>query len=143
MKNNLLFTAISTAALLTLLITSCSKKNDSPAYTTKQLAGTYKITAATASSGGTTIDAYQYMYDCQKTSSQTLNADSTYKSIDVCNSDTTTGKYVVKGNLLISDPDANPDTVTIKSFNGSQLVITFYETDQGVTYLTTTTLTKQ
>ena len=143
MKRTVLFFGFSVATSI-LVITGCSKKNDAQSYTVKQLAGTYKLTAATATSGSATVDMMQFMDDCEKQDLNKLNADSTYEYITTCNGgNTSEGKWVVKGNLLISDPDTYPDTVTIKSFNGSTLVFTITETDQGVTVVNTSTYTKQ
>jgi len=143
MKKSVLIVVFSVATSI-LIITGCSKKNDAQSYSTKQLAGTYKLTASSATVPGIgTVDLMASMQDCEKQALQTLKEDSTYAHYDACYSDTSTGKFVVKGNLFISDPDSYPDTVTIKSFNGSTLVFTFPETEQGVTFTTTMTFTKQ
>jgi len=142
MKRTLLFLVISGTAAL--IITGCSKKSDTQAATMKNLAGTYKLTAYTATSGGVTIDGMQNMDACQKDDQLKLNADSTLNYIDAgttCSPDGSyTGSWVVSGNYLILD---GSDSSTIKSFNGSTLVVTFNLTYQGSTVVNTQTLTKQ
>ena len=79
---------------------------------------------------------------------QILHEDSTYSLVDAgvsCGgSDENTGKFLIKGNLFISDYDQQePDTLTIKSFNGTTLVLFATEAEAGQSVTYTTTLTKQ
>ena len=146
MKKTIAFIAISGAAVL--IISSCSKKNDA-SYTVKQLAGTYKLTAAKATVPGFgEVDAYEQMDECEKDDLQILREDSTYEYVDAgtqCQDDNSgSGKFTVVANLLISDPNTDhPDTATIKSFNGTNLVISSKFSYSGLDIPATMTLTKQ
>ena len=146
MKRTLLFLVISGTAAL--IITGCSKKNDANSYSVKQLAGTYKLTASTATSGGVTLDAMQYIDACQKDDLTKLNADSTFEYVDAgvsCGNGNVVGTWLVKGNLLITldEGSSTPDSITIKSFNGTNLVLTSTEVQQNITVVGTITYTKQ
>jgi hypothetical protein len=142
MKRTLLFFIVCGTAA-TLIISSCSKKNDTEAYTNKQLVGTYKLTASTATSAGATVDLMQYMDDCEKDDLLVLNADSTFDQIDAgvsCGNSDGSGTWVVSGNLIIVGGN---DSSTIKSFNGKTLVLSQTEIEQGKSVVETTTMTKQ
>jgi hypothetical protein len=145
MKRTVLFLVISGTAAL--IITGCSKKNDSVAVSVKSLAGTYKLTAYTASSSGITIDMMPNVEDCEKDNLLTLKADSTYSYKDagtVCSIDASTdGQWTISGNYFISDGLTPTDSATVKSYSGSSLVLTTTMTDQGTTAVLTQTLTKQ
>jgi hypothetical protein len=131
------------------MISGC-KKSDSSGYSAQKLAGTYKMTAATATSGGITIDKFATMPDCEKDDIMKIFAspEVNVEYIDagtVCGGGTIGNDYseklAIKGDLFITLPDTDPDTSTIKSFNGSTLVLSFTENNQSV--LVTTTYTKQ
>ncbi|MBN9382799.1 MAG: hypothetical protein J0H74_18685 [Chitinophagaceae bacterium] len=151
MKKTLLFAVLSIAASI-LIITSC-KKSDSPAYSAEKLAGTYKLTAATSTSGGITIDRFAEMEDCEKDNILKILASpkTEIEFIDagiICGGGTVGDSHseslAIKGNLFILSPGTDmADTSTIKSFNGSTLVITTTEENQGISILNTSTLTKQ
>jgi hypothetical protein len=143
MKKTLLFVAIGAAASLTLIISGCSKKNDSTAANMKSVAGTYKLTAYTITVGGVTQDGLQTMDACQKDDNIKFNADSTYNYIDAgtqCGGgDSYDGTWVISGNYFILD---GQDSATIKSFSGSQLVLSITESQGGITGTINQTLTK-
>jgi len=146
MKKTLLFVAVSVASLLTLLFAGCSKKNDSVALTMKNVAGTYKLTAATGSFGGYTMNLYDSIPACQKDDNLKLNADSTYQHIDAgtqCNPPgDEQGTWLISGNYFILNSQNGIDTATIKSFNGSQLVVSYTDGSYGFPITATETLTK-
>ena len=143
MKKTLLFVAVSIASLLTLFLAGCSKKDSGGSYSMKSVAGNYKLTASTVTSGGATVDYMPYIDDCQKDDLLQLKDDSTYIYTDAgttCNPDgSSTGEWYISGSNLIQDGD----TVNIKSFNGTALVLTYTGTSGGVSATSTTTLTKQ
>ncbi|HVV05153.1 MAG TPA: lipocalin family protein [Puia sp.] len=143
MKKPLLLIAVGAISLLTLLLAGCSKKDSGGSYSMKSVAGAYKLTASTVTSGGITVDYMPYLDDCEKDDLLTLNADSTYVYTDAgttCTPDgSTSGQWYISGSYLIQDGD----TVNIKSFNGTALVLTFTGSSGGVTGTSTTTLTKQ
>lgn len=142
MKKTLLFVIVSAAALL-LIISGCSKKNDSQATTMKNVAGTYKLTAATGAFGGLTFNLYDSVPACERDDNLKLNADSTYQVIDAgtqCNPpDNSQGTWFISGNYYIRN---GTDTGTIKSFSGSQLVVTYTDNSLGFPIVATETLTK-
>jgi hypothetical protein len=143
MRKTLLFVAFSSAAVLTLILAGCSKKSDTPALTMKNVAGTYKTTALTGAVGGFTINLYDSLDACRKDDNYKFNADSTYQYIDAgtqcsppANSE---GTWVISGNYIILDGN---DTATVKSFNGSQLVVNYTDNSMGITFIATQTFTK-
>jgi len=146
MKKTIAFLAISGAAVL--IISSCSKKNDA-SYTVKQLAGTYKVTGAKATVPGFgEVDAYEAMEACQKDDLQIFREDSTFEYQDageVCQDNNSgEGRFTIKGNLLLFNPDTDDaDTATIKSFNGTTLVVAATVPYSGFEIPGTLTLTKQ
>ena len=145
MKKTLLF-VIASAALLALIISGCSKKNDATAATMKNVAGTYKLTAATGAFGGLTFNLYDSIPACQRDDNLTLNADSTYQVIDAgtqCNPpDNQTGTWFINGSDFVRHGPVSTDSGTIKSFNGSQLVVTHTDNSFGIPIVATETLTK-
>ena len=149
MKRTVLF--VFSVATSILIITGCKKSDSSSGYSAQQLAGTYKMTAATSTSGGITVDRFANMPDCEKDDLMKIFASPTTE-VEYIDAGTVCGggssgddyslKLAVKGNLFITLPDTDPDTTNIKSFNGSTLVLTFTEGNQG-SILNTTTYTKQ
>jgi len=142
MKKTLLFVMVSATALL-LIISGCSKKNDSQASTMKNVAGTYKLTASTGAFGGVTLNIYDSIPACHRDDNYMLNADSTYQIIDAgtqCNPpDNSQGTWFISGNYFIRN---GTDSSTIKSFSGSQLVISYTDNSFGFPLVTTETFTK-
>lgn len=126
-----------------LLLAGCSKKNDDPAPTMKNIAGTYKFSSFSAQVGSNKIDLLAQLDACQRDDLFTLKEDSTLLYIDAGTKCTPPGdgqgKWSVKGNTF----DLDGDQYTIKSFSGSSLVITAQETQGGITGTVTGTLTKQ
>lgn len=143
MKRTLLLLILTGCAAI-LVSTGCSKKNDSQTYTNKQLAGTYHQTAWTATTAGVTVDKFKDMDACEKDDVLYLNADSTFEAVDAGTTCTIngsgTGTWVVSGNLIIIGGN---DSSTIKSFNGTNLVISQLDTEQSQPVTYTTTLTKE
>ncbi|HEY4208348.1 MAG TPA: lipocalin family protein [Puia sp.] len=142
MKKILLFSLVS-FALLALAVSGCSKKNnDSAAITMKNVAGTYKLTALTGTVGGFSANLMDSVPACQRDDNQKFNADSTYQYIDAgtqCDSSVSgSGTWYISGNYFIQDTD----TLIIKSFNGSQLVLTFTDNSFGIPITATETITK-
>jgi hypothetical protein len=145
MKKTLLFVVVS-VALFVLAISGCSKKNEDVSPTMKNVAGTYKMTALTGSFGGFTLNLYDSVPACQKDDNYKFNADSTYQYIDAgTQCDTSydySGTWVISGSYIILDQQGEQDSATIKSFNGSQLVITFTDNSTGFPISATQTFTK-
>jgi len=143
MKKTLLFVFVSATALL-LIMSGCSKKNDSQAATMKNVAGTYKLTAATGSFAGLTFNLYDSIPACAKDDRLTLNADSTYQYVDAGTQcappGDDSGTWVISGNYYIRN---GTDSGTIKSFSGSQLVVSYTDNSMGFPVVATETLTKQ
>jgi len=144
MKKTLLFFVVSVASLLTLLLTGCSKKDSgSGSYSMKTVAGTYKLTASTVTVNGVTSDYMPNIPACEKDDIMQLNSDSTYIYTDAGTTCATngsgSGQWFISGSLFVQDGD----TLNIKSFNGSALVLTLTESQGGITGTSTTTLTKQ
>ena len=147
MKKTLLFIAVSVASLLTLLFAGCSKK-DSGGYSMTSVAGTYKLSAATVTAQGVTQDAMDLIFDpCQQDDILQLKADSTMIYTDAgttCSTDgSETGKWWTSNSYLIQSSNQQNDTVTIKSFNGTALVVTHPDEYMGVPVTVTFTMTKQ
>jgi len=142
MKKTLLFVFVSATALL-LIMSGCSKKNDSQAATMKNVAGTYKLTAYTGSFMGMNYNLMDSLETCQRDDNYKFNADSTYQYIDAgtqCStSGNASGTWYINGNWIVLD---GSDSATIKSFSGSQLVVTFTESSGGLTATATQTFTR-
>jgi len=142
MKKTVLFLTLT--GLTTLIITSCSKKSDSPALSLQNVTGTYKMTAYTLVSAGVTIDAYSKLGSCERDDLLKLNADSTYNYKDagtVCSPDGSyDGTWKLSGNYFIVD---GSDSSTVTSFNGSTLVLATSDYYNGAAATFTSTYTKQ
>jgi hypothetical protein len=145
MKKTLLFAIICGAAIMTIVLAGCSKKGGgSVAATVKSVAGTYKLTASTVTSSGVTVDYMSQIPACEKDDILQLNADSTFAYTDagtVCTpSGSYSGTWTISGNYFIQN---GTDSATIKSFNGSALVLAVTDNSSGTAITNTTTLTKQ
>lgn len=126
------------ALSMLVVLASCKKdKNDDPITPTKEnLTGTYKITAATITSGGSTVDVFNndvFFEACDRDDVYKLNADLSYDIQDagvVCSPDNnyTGGTWALVNATSI---DIDGDVYTIKSWNGKTLVGEF--TDTGIT----------
>ena len=133
-------------SMLAVVFTSCKKDNDDdPVTPTKEnLTGSYKITAATLSSGGTSVDIFNdnnFFEACDRDDIYKLNADLTYDIQDagqVCSPDNnyTGGSWALVGTSSIN---IDGDVYTIKSWNGKTLVAEM--SDSGIT--ATVTYVKQ
>jgi hypothetical protein len=147
MRKTLLFVAFSTAAVLTLFIAGCSKKDSGPTNNMAAIAGTYKLSSVTVTVGGVTQDGMSLVPVCQQDDILQLKADSTFINTDAgtqCSPpDDETGKWWVSGSSLIQSANGSNDTITIKSISNMSLVLTHVETVQNVTGTVTLTLAKQ
>lgn len=141
MKKTYLLLALT--ALTALIITSCSKKKDAPAATFQNVVGTYKITGFNAQAGSININFLDSMPACQRDDEYKFNLDSTYQYIDAGVSCGTNNDYTDKWNLKGSIMTFDDQDFTIKSFSGSQLVLTFTQNAGGISIPYTITLSKQ
>jgi len=123
---------------LTLVLVSCKKddKDEAVTPTKENLTGSYKMTAATISQSGSTVDAYnQLMEACDRDDIYKLNADNSYVVQDagtVCSpSNDDTGTWSLSGTTINMDGEVG----TIKSWNGKTLVVE--GTDQGISFSST------
>ncbi len=117
------------ALSMLVVLASCKKdKNDEQITPTKEnLTGSYKMTAATLASGGTSVDIFNnptFFEACDRDDIYKLNADLTYEIVDagmVCNPD---NNYTGGTWSLVSTTSINidGDVYTIKSWNGKTLV---------------------
>jgi hypothetical protein len=127
--------AIFALSVLTLVFASCKKDNkDEPVTPTKEnLTGSYRLTAFTVTSGGSTLNLFNMMDACQKDDIYKLNADNSYVVDDagiVCSpSNEYTGDWSLVNSTTIN---IDGDVGTIKSWNGKTLVVE--GTDSGNTY---------
>jgi hypothetical protein len=148
MKKPLLFIAVITVSLLTLLLAGCSKKDSGGSYNMASMAGTYKLTSATITAQGITQDGMDFIFDpCQQDDILQLQADSNMIYTDAgttCSTDgSETGKWWTSNSYLIQSSNQQNDTVTIKSFNGTALVVTHPDELGGMPITVTITMTKQ
>lgn len=128
------------AMALSLLSVSCSKKETEAAAITpteQNLAGTYKLTAATM--GNTNY--FDMMDACMKDDVYKLNSDMTYERVDagsVCNPDNgETGDWDLIDSKTI---EIGGVTQTIEFFNGTKLIASF---DMGQGQVVKSTYMKQ
>jgi hypothetical protein len=125
-----------------VIVFSCSKNNNDtpPAITMQNLAGNYKITAATVN--GTDILSV-YLTPCQQDDVYTLNADGTYAVTDAgttCSpSSAMTGTWSLSGNQIT----IGTRQFTLVSFDGSKIEATTSVTQSGVTVTVDVIFTKQ
>jgi hypothetical protein len=128
---------------------ACSKDNsggNSSSITVANLAGSYKLTAATANAFGITINALDSLPACQKDDIYKLNSNLSFNYIDtgtVCNP---SGSYTDTWNIIGTTKIViGSDTGNIQSFNGTVLVVTSNVTIPGLPgpVTTTDTFTKQ
>lgn len=129
-------------SVLTLVFASCKKdKTDEPVTPTKEnLTGTYKMTAATMTSGGTSADIFNndiFFEACDRDDIYKLNADNSYARQDagvVCSTsnDYTGGTWSLENSTTLN---LDGEISTIKSWNGKTLVAEIVLS--GVTFSTT------
>lgn len=133
-------------SVFTLLITACNKDEDTPANVTptvSNLTGTYIITAASITSGGTSVNVFNntnesmnYFEACDRDDQYKLNADMSFNVVDAgtaCSPDNNySGTWALPSSTTI---DIDGTVSTIKSFNGKTLVAT--EDYGGATYSVT------
>jgi hypothetical protein len=127
---------------------ACSKDNNttnSSAITKENLAGTYTLTAATASIPGLPPqNVLDSLPPCQKDDQYKLNVDLTFNYIDAGTKCNPAGDYSGTWGLIgTTKIEINNDTATIQSFNGKTLVVNSVVTISGIPLTTTDTFTKQ
>jgi hypothetical protein len=132
-----------------LFAIACSKSSssggNSSAITKENIAGTYKLTAATASIPGlppqNVIDSIPA---CQRDDQYKLNVDFTFNYIDAGTKCTPPGDYNSTWSLIGTTKIViGTDTANIQSFDGKALVVNSVVTISGIPLTTTDTFTKQ
>jgi len=129
-------------SVLTLVFSSCKKdKTDAPVTATKEnLTGTYKMTAATMASGGSSVDVFNndnFTEPCERDDIYKLNADNSYSIQDagtVCSpsNDYNGGTWSLDNSTTLN---LDGEIGTIKSWNGKTLVVDYAMS--GVTFSST------
>lgn len=127
------------------LVASCKKSsNSSSSISVQNLAGTYTITALTATVAPfppqNIIDSLK---TCQRDDEYVLKTDLTYQYVDAGTKCVPpgdhTGTWALSGTTLTIDSTVN----TIQKFDGHVLVLTTNVTFNGISGITTETFTKQ
>jgi hypothetical protein len=135
-------------SMLSLVFVSCKKddKDEQVTPTKENLLGSYKMTAATMSSSGGSIDMFNndmFMEACDRDDIYKLNADLTYNLQDagtVCSpSNDDTGTWAISGTTFTLDGEAN----TVKSWNGKTLVLEVTDNSSGTAVTYSSTFVKQ
>lgn len=128
------------------LFGSCKKdKDEEPVGATKEnLVGTYKLKSAVTKILTENYDAVDFLEECQKDDTYTLNADFSALYTDAGTKCDPQGGYQTNweldGNYIEIDAEYAGN---IKSFNGKILVIEASGTEAGITFTVTVTLEKQ
>ncbi len=127
---------------LTLLATACKKDKDAPAITVQNVAGNYKITAATStpSAGGQTTDEYALFMSCEKDDVYKLSASGTFEYADAGEICDPAGDW--SGDWSISESGTGDKKLIfdgyemgkITKFDGSVMEILDEESDPGTSY---------
>ena len=143
---------LSFSVVALLATTSCKKDNDnnnnqSVTPTKENLVGTWKVTAATVSSGGQNVNVFNnsnemmnFFEPCERDDQYQLKSDLTYAYVDAGTQCDPEGSYDGTWNLVNATTlQVDGQDGTIKSFNGKNLVT---EVDFGGTTITVT-YTKQ
>jgi hypothetical protein len=138
-------------SLALLATVSCKKTDSSSDVTMANVAGSYKLTAMTVKLGANPEADYMSSMDpCEKDNIMALNANGNYTVTDagtVCTpSGSSTGTWSLPTTTSIVTKETGfteGDTATIKSFNGSQLVLTENVDFGGQTGVVTSTMSKQ
>jgi len=131
-----------------VFVASCSKSSSTPntsAITTGNIAGTYTLTAATASIPGlppqSVLDS---LPACARDDQYKLNPDLTFNYIDAGTKCSPPGDYSATWALVgTTQIVIGADTASIQSFNGKTLVVNSVVTIAGIPLTTTDTFTKQ
>lgn len=128
-----------------LLIPSCSKKSDDPAYTKENLAGTYILISYKAGLNGMPEEDVTdtYFESCELDDQYTLHTDGSYDYVDAgtaCDPNgSDSGTWTLSGNTInIDGIEGN-----ISQFDGTNLVVKGSIQQSGVTYTFTVTFKKQ
>lgn len=122
-------------SVVALMFTACKKDEDAPANVTPtvtNLPGTYIITAATVSSGGTSVNVFNnsdasmnWFEACDRDDQYKLNANMSYDVVDAgtaCSPDNSySGTWALPSSTSI---DIDGNIGTIQSYNGKTLVVT-------------------
>jgi hypothetical protein len=139
--------AFPVAALAGLIITalSCSKSNtNSSAITKENIAGSYTLTALTASVAGLPAQSIiDSIPACQRDDVYKLNLDYTMNYIDAGTKCVPPGDSVSSWNLSGNTIWIGSDSASIQSFDGKKLVMSSTVTILGVAATTSETFTKQ
>lgn len=127
---------------MVLLATSCKKDNEEgPVTPTKEnLTGSYKITKMQAGSGNQFMDitAQDWAEECQKDDIHKLNVDNTYQSVDASTKCSPEGGESGTWSLTNSTTIViDGETLTIRSFDGKNLEVSYVEPFTSMTFVTT------
>lgn len=145
-------TAFSTLMPMALLIislttlSSCKKdKDETPAVTIQNLAGSYKLGAMTYKDGNQPeVDLMVLMDACEKDNIMTLKTDKTYNNVDAgvqcVPPDNYSGDWDLPSSTTIT---IDGDNLTVDSYDGKVLKLSDTYTSGGVTEVTKITLNKQ
>jgi hypothetical protein len=133
---------IMTLALITG--TACKKSKDKPAITKENLAGTYKISAATMKMGSSPeVDMLTQMDACQKDDEVKLNLDGSFVVTDAGTQCDPPGDYSDVWSLSGTQITIDGETGTVTNFDGTYLEVTGEFSDSGITFVMKTTYKKQ
>jgi hypothetical protein len=128
---------------------ACSKSDNntnSSAITVANLSGSYKLTAATASALGITINVLDSLPACQRDDIYQLNSNLSFGYVDAGTKCAPPGDYTDTWSLIgTTKLVIGADTANIQSFSGKTLVVTKDVTITGLPgpVTTTDTFTKQ
>lgn len=137
---------LSSAAILFLGFTACKKSDKTnSSKTVANVSGSYKLTALTATQGGTSFNLYDSLPACEKDNLIVLNANGSAQFVDAgtaCNPpEDSTGAWHLSANA--DSIYMGNDAAYINSFDGKTLKLTTDQKISGFTVTAMTTLTKQ
>lgn len=137
---------LSSAAILFLGFTACKKSDKTnSSKTVANVSGSYKLTALTATQGGTSFNLYDSLPACEKDNLIVLNANGSAQFVDAgtaCNPpQDSTGAWHLSANA--DSIYMGNDAAYINSFDGKTLKLTTDQKISGFTVTAMTTLTKQ
>lgn len=136
---------IITLSLIVAVLSSCEKKDETPAelpITTANLVGTYTLTAETTQTGSTVEDTYKDYEACEKddtyvfTTSNITYSDAGIKCVPA--GPTFTVPYTISGNQIVAFGVSS----TIESLTSKTLKIVSTDNSGGVVTKITSTYTK-
>ena len=137
---------LSSAAILFLGFTACKKSDKTnSSKTVANVSGSYKLTALTATQGGTSFNLYDSLPPCEKDNLIVLSANGSAQFVDAgtaCNPpEDSTGAWHLSANA--DSIYMGNDAAYINSFDGKTLKLTTDQKISGFTVTAMTTLTKQ